>query len=177
MVFWHVGGAVAIVRYVFKDPAMDLRFVILGALLPNLIDKPLGSVVFHDALGSSRVYAHALVAPVLVLALVMVATRRGTARRRAWLGIPIGWLLHVFLDAQWLDPEGFWWPFLGLDFPAMEDSTLGEVVVAHLTGVVNVITELAGLAYLIAVARRAGLQRSDARRDFVATGRIALPQR
>ena len=33
MIFWQVGGAVAIVRYVFKDPAMDLRFVILGALL------------------------------------------------------------------------------------------------------------------------------------------------
>lgn len=175
MIFWQVGGAVAIVRNVFKDPAMDLRFVIFGALLPNLIDKPVGSVLFIDQLGSSRVYAHTMLAPVAVLVVVMLVSRRGTARRRSWLGLPIGWLLHVFLDAQWLDPEGFWWPFLGVDFPAMEDPALWEVVVAHVISPVSLVTEAVGLAYLVVIYRRARLGDPGPRRAFLTRGTIPLP--
>lgn len=175
MIFWQVGGAVAIVRYVFKDPAMDLRFVMLGALLPNLIDKPIGSVLFNEALGSSRVYGHTLVVPALLLVLVMLFTKRGTARRKAWLGLPIGWLLHVFLDGQWAAPEGFWWPFLGLDFPPMEDSTLWGVIESHFTSVVAVATEVVGLAYLVVLYRRGGLGQPEARHTFLTKGTIALP--
>ena len=40
MIFWHLGPTTLIVRYVFRDPAMDLRWVLAGSLLPDLIDKP-----------------------------------------------------------------------------------------------------------------------------------------
>lgn len=175
MVFWQVGGAVAIVRNVFKDPAMDLRFVILGALLPNLIDKPLGSILLTEQLGSSRVYAHTLAAPVIVLLVVMLATRRGTSRRRSWLGLPIGWLLHVFLDGQWLDPEAFWWPFLGHDFPAMGEPGLWDVLLAHLTSPVSLVTEAVGLAYVVVIYRRARLGDPAPRQAFLTKGTIPLP--
>ncbi len=40
MIFWHLGITVLIARYVFRDPNMDLRWLMLGSLLPDVIDKP-----------------------------------------------------------------------------------------------------------------------------------------
>ena len=170
MIFWHVGGTIAVVRYVFKDPAMDLRFLAFGAILPDLIDKPIGWLLYD----TGRVFAHALVFPVGLLAVVMFATRRGTARRKAWLGLPIGALLHLFLDVRFAQPEGFWWPFLGFDFPG-SDSALGARILDTLTDPWIIAGEIVGLWYLTSLYRRAGL-RDPARRDeFLVTGRLPLP--
>ncbi len=155
MILWHVGATLAIVRYVFKDPNMDLRFVALGSLLPDLVDKPIGSVLFVDHFQTGRVYGHALVAPVALLAVVMLATRRGSARRKALLGLPIGALLHLFLDGQWANPEGFWWPFLGLDFPEMHPARLWPLLRDTITDPLILVGEALGLAYLLALARKA----------------------
>jgi membrane-bound metal-dependent hydrolase YbcI (DUF457 family) len=175
MIFWQVGGAIAIVRYVFKDPGMDLRFVVLGALVPNLLDKPLGSVLFTEELGTGRVFGHTLLLPAVVLALVMFATRRGAPRRKALLGVPIGWLLHVFLDGQWANPEGFWWPFLGLDFPEMADAGLWSLLRRETTDPLTLLAEAAGLVYLVVLARRSGLGKPEPRRRFLRTGALPLP--
>jgi hypothetical protein len=42
VLLWHVGATIAFVRYAFRDPNMDLRYLALGAVLPDLIDTPLG---------------------------------------------------------------------------------------------------------------------------------------
>ncbi len=154
MILWHVGATLAIVRYVFKDPNMDLRFLALGSLLPDLVDKPIGSVLFVDHFQTGRVYAHALMAPVALLVVVMLVTRRGTVRRKAWLGLPIGALLHLFLDGQWASPEGFWWPFLGLDFPEMDPARFWPLVKDTITDPLILVGEALGLAYLIGLARK-----------------------
>ena len=90
VIFWDVGGAIAIVRYVFRDPNMDLRFVALGAILPNLVDKPIGSLLFWDHFRNGRIYAHALVFSVGLLVVVMLLTRRGTVIRKALVGLAVG---------------------------------------------------------------------------------------
>jgi len=46
MLFWHVGATIAFVRYTFRDKAMDLRFLALGAILPDLIDTPIVTALF-----------------------------------------------------------------------------------------------------------------------------------
>ena len=84
-------------------------------------------------------------------------------------------LLHVFLDAQWLNPEGFWWPFLGPEFPVEENSTLAGVIAEHFTSIVSLVTEALGLAYLVALYMRGGLTEPEPRREFLTKGTIALP--
>ena len=170
MIFWHVGGTLAVVRYVFKDPAMDLRFLAFGAILPDLIDKPIGWAFFD----TGRVYAHALLFPVVLLAVVMLVTQRGTARRKAWLGLPIGSLLHLFLDLRFTEAEGFWWPFLGTQFPG-DAASFGSRIVDALTNPWLIAGEVAGLAYLIGLYRRAGLADAERRDEFLRTGRLPLP--
>ncbi len=168
MILWHVGATLAIVRYVFKDPNMDLRFLAVGSLLPDLIDKPIGSVLFVETFQTARVYGHALVFPVALLVAVMLLTRRGTLRRKALLGLPIGALLHLFLDGQWANPEGFWWPFLGLDFPEMDPARFWPLLKDTVTDPLILAGEAIGLAYLVALARKA-----DAA-EVAATGRVPM---
>lgn len=103
MILWFAGGACLAVLVVFGDPRIDLRWVALGALLPDL---PLRLTPLHS-----------LPVCAAVLACVMAATRRGTARRRAALAVPIGMLLHLVLDGMWTRTDVFWWPFTGWSFP------------------------------------------------------------
>ncbi len=46
VIFWHAGATIAIARTTFRDPRMDLRFLVLGALLADLIDTPVGLALF-----------------------------------------------------------------------------------------------------------------------------------
>lgn len=177
MILWHLGATVAIARYVFRDPNMDLRFVMFGAVLPDLVDKPIGSVVFNQQLQTGRVYAHALLFPALVLTAVMLFTRRGSTIRKGWLGVPIGSLLHLFLDGQWAQPDGFWWPFLGGTFPPENHSQLWALIGDRLTDPLILLGEAVGLAYLVYLYRAGGLADSGRRARFRADGTLPLPLR
>ncbi len=177
MILWHLGATVAIARYVFRDPNMDLRFLMVGAVLPDLIDKPIGSLIFNEQLQNGRVYAHALLFPVVVLVVVMLFTDRGTPERKAWLGLPIGAILHLFLDGQWAEPDGFWWPFLGWTFPEVEHSQLWALIGDRLSDPLTLIGEAAGLAYLIWLGRVTGQGDPVRRARFWADGTLPLPAR
>jgi hypothetical protein len=107
VILWHAGLALAIVWNVFRDPALDHRPVVAGALLPDVVDLVWGRPA----------YAHTLVAPVAVLVAVMLGTRGHRAVRRRLLGLPIGMLLHLVLDGIWTKPALLWWPFFGTAFP------------------------------------------------------------
>ena len=52
---------------------------------------------------------------VLLMTVVVMATRRGRPRRR-WMALVIGVFLHLVLDAIWTAPESLLWPFLGWAF-------------------------------------------------------------
>ena len=176
MILWHIGASVAIVRYVFRDPKMDLRYLAVGALLPDLIDKPIGALFFHDQLGNDRVYGHTLLFSAGLMAVVMLATRRGTARRKAWLGFPIGGILHVFLDAHWTEPDGLWWPFLGWGFPDDTGSQLWTLIGDRITDPFTLVGEGIGLAYLIYLYRVGSLGDREKGRQFLKDGRLPMPR-
>ena len=117
MILWHAGVALAVVWNIFRDRAIDYRLVAVGALLPDIVDAGFG----HPA------YAHTLAAPALVLAAVMLFTRRPAGRggktsrrrpRRRLLALPIAMFLHLVLDGVWARPQLLWWPFFGARFPA-----------------------------------------------------------
>jgi len=53
MLFWFVGTSVATVWIVFRDPTFKFRLVILGALLPDVIDGVSGARVAHSVVSVS----------------------------------------------------------------------------------------------------------------------------
>lgn len=154
MLVWYVATAVAGVWAVFDSPALDYRFVVVGAVLP------VGEVV----LGQPGPL-HSLVTAVAVLAAVMLATQGRRVLRRRLLGIPIGLFAHLVFSGTWADTDAFWWPLTGLRLSDAEPPELAR-------GGLTVLLELAGIALAVWWTRRVGLDDRAARQDFRRTGRL-----
>jgi len=175
MLFWHTGATTAITRYTFRDERMDLRFLLLGAVLPDVIDTPIGLFAF-PALESVRLVGHSLLFAAVAMGLVMLATRRGRPRKR-WMPAAIGVLLHLFLDAMWSDSATLWWPGFGWGFSPSGFSEVAAYLAAVASSPIMWIGEALGLGYLVVIARRGGLGDRNARAEFLRTGRINVPIR
>ncbi len=155
MVLWPVGVALGLVWLVFRDPAFDYRMVVVGALLPDLLDAPFGGARL----------AHTLLAAVAVLTLVMVATRGRRHVRRSLLAVPIGMFAHLVADGMWARTETFWWPFFGRPLS-------GRVpAIDHGLGVL-LLEEVAGAAIVAWCWHRFRLTDREVRRRFLRTGHL-----
>lgn len=124
MILWHLGTAAALVYLTLGRRRIDYRFVLLGALLPDVVDAVYGAIVFGDA-GVRRV-AHSLLI-VVAVALVVIVGLRGE-RRLALFGVPVGWLLHLVADGMWDAPRTFLWPAFGTAFDAVREPYSWEIL-------------------------------------------------
>lgn len=173
MLFWHLGATVALVRYSFRDDRMDLRFLMLGAIVPDLIDTPIGWIVF-DSTRTTRLVSHTLLVSALVMIAVVWRTRRGRPRKR-WMPLAIGMLVHLALDTMWASPETLWWPFLGFEFTPTDAATLGDHVTDVLGDMRVWLLEVVGGVYLLVLGRRARLDDPERRTAFLTTGEVDVP--
>jgi hypothetical protein len=154
MFFWFIGCSVLIVAWVFASPAIDYRLVALGSVLPvieHLFDGPW--------------FLHTLLAPVAVMAAVMVLLQGKRLQQRRWLGIPIGMFFYLVLDGAWTRTELFWWPALGT---TIDDADLPSWDAVGVT----LLKEAIGIVALAYTVRRFGLTDPAARRDLIRTGRL-----
>ena len=97
MLVWFAVAALVGVALVFDSPSMDHRFVVLGAVLP----------VAEGLVGGPWIL-HTPILGVALLAAVMLGARGRRLTQRRWLGVPIGMLAHLVLDATWADTGIFW---------------------------------------------------------------------
>ena len=155
MLLWFAGMAIVAVWIVFKDPAIDLRLVVAGALLPDVVDIWTG----HRWVG------HTVIASVAMLVVVMLGTRGRRQLRRRLLALPIGTFLHLVLDGMWADRHVFWWPFFGSDFGARRIPSLSR-------GPADIPLEIAGAIALGWAWRRFRMYEPERRRTLLRTGRI-----
>lgn len=112
MILWHAGLAALIVYVTLGRRRIDYRYVLLGAVAPDVIDGILGLVAFDGPAG--RWVAHSMLAVVVVGAAIVVIFR-GETRLRVF-GIAVGWLLHLVADGMWQAPRTFLWPAFGTRF-------------------------------------------------------------
>jgi inner membrane protein len=93
---------------------IDFRILLVGALLPDIIDKPLGGIILRNQLGSGRIYAHTLL---FLVALFLTGIMLYRLRSSLWmLVLAFGSFIHLILDSMWQMPRTLLWPFLGFDF-------------------------------------------------------------
>ncbi len=156
MLLWFAGLSIVIVWQVFRDPAVDYRLVMAGAVAPDVVEVVAGG---HGV-------AHSLVASAALLVVVMVATRGRRGLRRRLLALPVGALLHLVLDAAWTEAELFWRPLLGWEPAGNAPPSL------HRPVVVLALQEATGLAALAWWWRRFRLGERERRHTFLRTGRL-----
>lgn len=126
----------------------DLRLLLLGSVVSDIVDKPAGRL-FYGTFGC-RLFCHSLIFLVMV---ALAGLCLYLSRHKNWLLVlAFGILTHLALDEMWLDPQTFLWPAQGFSFPTVERSdwaagvlhrlfTSPKVYLPELLGVV-------GLAYL-----------------------------
>lgn len=156
MVLWFAGLSLVLAWNVFRDPALDHRLVVLGALLPDLVEAPFGRA------GP----LHSLAGAVAVLAAIMAVTVGRRHLRRRLLALAIGLFFHLVLDGIWMTPQVFWWPLEGLGFGDV------AVPVSDRALPITLAMEVAGLASLVWAWIRFGLNDPDRRRLFLRDGRV-----
>jgi hypothetical protein len=171
MFFWHVGATLWLFRWIFRDPKVDIRFLLLGAVLGDLIDLPVGTLILADRYSTGELWFHSLILPTIYLVTVLVLTRRGR-RRRAWMALGIGWLLHLLLDGMWVSQEVFLWPFFGFDIPPGEAPFWPLAWERALSDPWRWVCEALGVAYLVWLWFALNLSDPFRRRTTLHSGRL-----
>ncbi len=170
MLFWHVGATLWLFRWIFRDPKVDIRFLLAGAILPDLIDLTIGTIVLADRYSTGELWFHSLLVPSIYMAGVVSMTRRGR-RRRAFMAVGIGWLFHLLLDGMWANQEVFLWPLFGA-IPRGEAPFWPLAWERALSDPWRWVKEVAGLGYLIWMWIALGLGDRERRLGVARTGRL-----
>ncbi|MEE9236673.1 MAG: metal-dependent hydrolase [Thermoplasmata archaeon] len=120
----HMGLTAALGEFLTRrrliSQQLDYRILLLGSMLPDVIDKPLGILLGIEG----RNVAHSLLFSVsltlfLVLPLVVQNIYPSRVARRLTNPLPIltiGLWTHLLLDRIWQQPSIILWPFLGVGF-------------------------------------------------------------
>jgi hypothetical protein len=111
--FFHLFTGL-ILGFLLGDLLHDRRWIFpcaIGALLPDLIDKPLGHIIFASSIAYGRIYAHTLLFFLLLLVTGLIVWK--VKRSPLVLAVSVGVLSHTILDLMWREMENWSYPFLG----------------------------------------------------------------
>lgn len=132
-IFFHLICGL-VVGYLLADRLRDMTLVlpcIFGALLPDLIDKPLGLLVLSESIGSGRIFLHTL----LFLLLLLIPGW-------ALFAVAIGVASHQVLDLMWEEPKTWFYPFLGQFEPTVQEGWFLQKLLLELWNPVEWISAL-----------------------------------
>lgn len=142
----HLGLTLLVARllapFTWAGERFPVGFLLVGALLPDAIDKPLG----HLLLGwdNGRLWAHTLLFAALLAGLAIAAASR------RWSALALGTVCHQLLDQAWQDPASWLWPLAGA-FPREVSAGVPDWIGAILSDPFLWTTEAAGLLVLVAL--------------------------
>ncbi|MBI2076104.1 MAG: metal-dependent hydrolase [Candidatus Aenigmarchaeota archaeon] len=164
LLFGHIGitlGLFYLLNTKLKKD-IDYRFLILGSLLSDIIDKPLGNIVLYNLLNNGRIIGHTLLFAVILAAI-------GLYRKRI-VYLAGGVFSHLALDRMWGDPQTLLWPLLG-DF-VRRDFRFTDLIDSFYADPLNYIGEAAGIVILISLIVSHRLYLKHRIKDFLATGQL-----
>ncbi|MCK4476335.1 MAG: metal-dependent hydrolase [Methanophagales archaeon] len=95
LLFWHIGLTLGIFFVIGKilRKDIDYRYVLLGSILPDLIDKPIGAVILKDYFSNGRIFSHTLA---FVTLLSLFAILNGKMIILSFCSF-----LHLLEDSMW----------------------------------------------------------------------------
>jgi inner membrane protein len=145
VILWHLGLAALVVYVTIGRRRVDYRFILIGAVLPDLVDGILNVTVMHEP--ADRSVAHTLVAVLAVTVFILLVFKG--ERRQSLFGIGVGWLMHLVGDGMWQAPRTFFWPAFGTRFSVRPPEPYSWDLIAHpLDHLATWGGELLGLAVL-----------------------------
>lgn len=132
---------------------VNVPWIVIGALLPDLIDKPLGRIILADTIGSGRIFAHTLLFGLLLILAGYYLYNKGKPELLIIAGASF---CHLLEDQVWNKPVVFFWPLFGWEFPkdTISGSFLDYLMIiftrSYIPGLSNVfISEVIGLLIIV----------------------------
>ena len=93
---------------------IDPTYLVIGSLLPDLIDKPLGLVIFPSTIANGRMIAHTLLFSfTLFLIGLYLYDKSGDIKVLTLASCSI---FHLMEDQMWASPRTLFWPLFGWHF-------------------------------------------------------------
>jgi inner membrane protein len=153
--------------------SIDWRLVIVGSMLPDIIDKPVGTAIFAHTFENGRIFTHTLLVALILLATGLYLYHR---RQKAWLlVIALSLGFHLVLDQMWREPRTLLWPFMGWAFPRYDvHNWLSRTIERFQTEPATYVPEIIGT--IIVVSLLLYLLFKGGVLSFIKTGRIAPEQ-
>ena len=127
---------------------LDIRFLLVGSLLPDIIDKPVGQYLFQETFSNGRIFCHTLIFVILIAASGWYLYR---CYHRTWLlALASGTLSHLLLDRMWETPKTLLWPLFGLSFQRIDLTYwTSRLLHALLTDPGTYIPEIVGISVVL----------------------------
>lgn len=107
---------------------IDPKYLAIGALLPDLIDKPIGMIIFASTFANGRIIGHTLLFSLsLLLVGLYIYEKRKDIRV---LTLASGSFFHLIEDQMWASPITLFWPLFGLKFPRghMDSNGIEDII-------------------------------------------------
>jgi membrane-bound metal-dependent hydrolase YbcI (DUF457 family) len=117
--FFHLVTGI-ILGLLIADLLHDRRWIvpcIIGAILPDIVDKPLNFILLPALNGNGRFLFHNLIVFAILLAVGLLLWKYYTSP--LIVALDIGILSHQILDSMWTEPVRWLYPLLG-PYPASE---------------------------------------------------------
>ncbi len=135
MIIWTSSISIFLFRYIFKDYAADLRFLIIGSLFPLILD----SLSYNFGISNKTQFlGHSLLFNVSLFFLIMIITKRSSKIRSNALLFSIGAFLYLVLSFTWTNQSIFLYPFF--------ENEQNFIV---LSSQIEIVLNLIGILYLI----------------------------
>ncbi|MGB9133617.1 MAG: metal-dependent hydrolase [Methanosarcina sp.] len=120
LLFGHIGVTLGVffVLGIFIPRLKSIinpKYLVIGALLPDLVDKPLGRVIFSSTLANGRIIGHTLLFSLTLLLIGLYLYKKREDIRI--ISLTVGSFFHLIEDQMWAIPKTLFWPFMGLNFP------------------------------------------------------------
>lgn len=130
---------------------IDIRILLIGSLLPDIIDKPVGHIFFRDTFSNGRIFCHTLLFLIIITLAGFYLYR---SRHKTWLLVlSFGTFTHLIFDQMWRTPRILLWPLYGFAFEKFEKIDLihwtGNIFYALYTDPVVYVPELIGGVILV----------------------------
>ena len=155
-------------RNITRKFFVDYRLLLVGSMLPDILDKPLGVYLLADEISNGRIFGHTLLFTLILLGSGLFLFLRRA--RPGLLVVALGVVFHVVLDQMWKTPETLLWPLFGFVFSRYPvESWLPNIFENLVSNPAVFIPEIIGAmllaAFFISIMRKGRLA------EFIKTGR------
>lgn len=127
---------------------IDYRLILIGSLIPDLIDKPLVFLADPEFVNMSlRSFGHSLIGAFSMLLIVWFITRRW--QRLPVLSFGFALVAHLVFDRMWEMAEVLLWPVLGYVLPE-QNIPFSHWYQSHFNQLPNTLPDFVGIGVIAA---------------------------